>query len=82
MRKRKWYGLIIGVMLSVSASVVADDDSALNEWLDRQVAVETWAADVEQTRKLRALVTPLVAKGRVTFAKPQRFRWQSARRRA
>jgi outer membrane lipoprotein-sorting protein len=76
LRKRKWYGLIIGAMLSVSASAVAADDSALNEWLDRQVAVETWAADVEQTRKLRALVKPLVAKGRVTFAQPQRFRWE------
>jgi hypothetical protein len=31
---------------------------------------------VQQTRKLRVLVRPLVATGHVVFAKPKRFRWQ------
>jgi len=63
-------------MASLMMSAARADDAALNAWLDHQVGIETWSADVTQTRKLRALVKPLVAQGRVVFAQPKRFRWQ------
>lgn len=66
----------VSLLATLRVAFAADADEALNEWLEHQVAIESWAADVEQTRKLRALVKPLTTSGRVVFAKPQRFRWQ------
>jgi len=76
-RRLSPFAFIVVVLLSISAPVSADEaERALATWLDHQVEIETWAADVEQKRELRALVKPLVATGRVTFAQPKRFRWQ------
>lgn len=72
---RRLFGAIVGVTLLVISPARADDE-ALSTWLEHQVEIETWSADVTQTRKLRALVKPLVAEGRVVFAQPKRFRWQ------
>jgi outer membrane lipoprotein-sorting protein len=68
--------VVVGLLVTLRAALAAEVDDALAEWLEYQVATETWAADVEQTRRLRALVKPLITRGRVVFAKPQRFRWQ------
>lgn len=69
-------GLISVSLLATASPAWSSDDVRLAEWLEHQVKVETWSADVEQTRKLRALVKPLIATGRVVFAQPKRFRWQ------
>jgi len=77
--KRSRIRSIVGATVSVTLLLIAPAraaDEALSAWLDYQVGIETWAADVTQTRKLRALVRPLVAEGRVVFAQPKRFRWQ------
>ena len=64
----------MGVM---SGHVLATDaSSALNAWLNAQTNIQTWSAEVIQTRALKSLTQPLIAKGRVWFAAPNRFRWE------
>ena len=50
--------------------------SELGAWLDSQTNIQTWSAEVIQTRALKSLVQPLTATGRVWFAAPNRFRWE------
>ena len=45
-------------------------------WLSAQTNLQTWSAEVTQTRSLKTLTQPLVAKGNVWFAAPNRFRWE------
>ena len=61
--------------LSIAAAD-ADGRAALERWLEHQQTVTSWRADVEQTRTLKALATPLVATGHVAFARPGQVRWQ------
>jgi outer membrane lipoprotein carrier protein len=64
----------MGVM---SGHVLASDaNTALNAWLNAQTNIQTWSAEVIQTRALKSLTQPLIAKGRVWFAAPNRFRWE------
>ena len=51
-------------------------DSALGAWLNSQTHIQTWSAEVIQTRALKSLAQPLTATGRVWFAAPNRFRWE------
>lgn len=55
---------------------VSPADAKLDQWLAAQTNVHTWTADVVQTRKLKALTSPLVAQGKVWFAEPNYFRWE------
>src|SRR5205809_6351116 len=50
--------------------------SVLGAWLNSQTNIQTWSAEVIQTRALKALTEPLTATGRVWFAAPNRFRWE------
>jgi len=50
--------------------------SVLGAWLDSQIHIHTWSAEVIQTRALKSLAQPLTATGRVWFAAPNRFRWE------
>jgi len=54
----------------------ADSKSTLNTWLASQTNIQTWSAEVIQTRALKSLAQPLMATGRVWFAAPNRFRWE------
>jgi outer membrane lipoprotein-sorting protein len=54
----------------------ADERSLLPLWLSAQTNLQTWSADVVQTRSLKTLVQPLTARGHVWFAAPNRFRWE------
>lgn len=54
----------------------AQDASPLTRWLNAQTNIQTWTADVTQTRSLKTLVQPLVARGQVWFAAPNQFRWE------
>ncbi len=63
--------------LAAAVSPMAEDvGGMLDRWLVRQVQLNTWSANVVQTRKLKSLARPLVAKGSIQVAQPQRFRWQ------
>lgn len=68
------HAIVALVMLIASSGAAAD--RSLDQWLQHQVAVNTWSASVTQTRQLKSLVQPLISHGSVTFARPQRFRWQ------
>ena len=50
--------------------------SVLGAWLNSQTNIQTWSAEVIQTRRLKSLTQPLAATGRVWFAAPNRFRWE------
>lgn len=54
----------------------AYDNTLLDEWLVKQVAIKTWAANVVQTRKIKSLLRPLESRGQVWFVQPNQFRWQ------
>lgn len=77
---KHWSPLFGVVMLLLPLLAGADVDKEgrqfLETWLARQAQVHSWAADVVQTRKLRSLVRPLEARGRVWVHYPNRFRWQ------
>lgn len=62
--------------LTLAASGGSPIDSVLNRWLAAQAELKTWTADCTQTRSLKTLTQPLVARGRVWFAAPDRFRWE------
>lgn len=69
--------VVAGIWLLSTLPAAADSGSAaLDAWLDRQVTITTWSADVTQVRTLAALKRPLEQRGHVVFARPQRFRWQ------
>ena len=50
--------------------------SGLAAWLIAQTNIQTWSAEVIQTRALKSLTQPLTATGHVWFAAPNRFRWE------
>lgn len=54
----------------------ADSEPTLTRWLASQTQIQTWSAEVIQTRALKSLAQPLMATGRVWFAAPNRFRWE------
>lgn len=70
--------VVISCLLCLTALQVraADDNALLDQWLEKQVAIKTWTADVIQTRKLKSLVRPLESRGKVWFVQPNQFRWQ------
>jgi outer membrane lipoprotein-sorting protein len=45
-------------------------------WLSSRANVQTWSADVVQTRHFKSLSQPLKAQGRVWFSAPNQFRWE------
>jgi len=64
-------------MISALRNVRADGtNSVLDTWFAAQANVHTWSADFVQTRTLKTLTQPLVAKGHIVFAAPNDFRWE------
>jgi outer membrane lipoprotein-sorting protein len=53
----------------------ANIDAVLGRWFAAQTNLQSWSADVIQTRRLKVLAEPLVASGKVWVA-PDRFRWE------
>ncbi len=52
------------------------DNGPLDTWLKRQATITSLDADFIQERKLPALKNPVTTKGRISFAKPDKVRWQ------
>jgi outer membrane lipoprotein-sorting protein len=52
------------------------DTTALDAWLTRQATVTSLDSTFTQERKLPSLKEPTVTPGRISFAKPDKFRWQ------
>jgi outer membrane lipoprotein-sorting protein len=69
-------GAMLAGALAASRLMASEGDALLARWLAMQTNVATWSADFVQTRRLKALTSPLEAKGRVWFEAPARFRWE------
>lgn len=67
---------LLGVFGGQPAGVAAEQSALLSSWLSAQTNLQTWSADVTQTRSLKTLTQPLIAHGHVWFAAPNRFRWE------
>ncbi|SRR5260221_1810498 len=71
---------IASLLLTLCSSVqmqAAPLNPAVSSWLAAQTNVQSWTADLVQTRSLKSLTQPLPsAKGHVWFAAPNRFRWE------
>ncbi|HMJ89274.1 MAG TPA: outer membrane lipoprotein carrier protein LolA [Candidatus Acidoferrum sp.] len=50
--------------------------ASVQQWLAAQTNLQTWSADLTQTRRLKSLAQPLVSTGQVWFAAPNKFRWE------
>jgi len=61
------------------ATQAANESGALTGWFAAQTNLQTWTADVIQTRSLKVFAQPLVATGKVWVAFPDRFRWELGR---
>jgi outer membrane lipoprotein-sorting protein len=67
---------LFGVLSAQPPGVAAEQSALLSSWLSAQTNLQTWSADVTQTRALKTLTQPLTARGRIWFAAPNRFRWE------
>jgi outer membrane lipoprotein-sorting protein len=73
----RFWILNFGLWFASAASICAVDNTRLvDSWLNAQTNIQTWTADVVQTRNLKSLARPLSKEGRVWFAAPNRFRWE------
>lgn len=63
-------------IFNLGTSQAADTNSVLSGWLASQAQVQFWSAEFIQTRHLKTFNQPLVSKGKLWFAAPNRFRWE------
>jgi outer membrane lipoprotein-sorting protein len=59
-----------------SLASAAELDPALTAWFATQTKIQTWSADLIQTRTLKSLAQPLISPGHMWFSAPNRFRWE------
>ncbi len=53
-----------------------DTNLLLDRWFAAQANLQSWSADLIQTRCLKVLAQPLVSTGKVWVQMPDRFRWE------
>jgi outer membrane lipoprotein-sorting protein len=70
------WALVIGLWAFRPTVATAEPGAWLAGWLSAQTNLQTWSAEVTQTRALKTLTQPLIAQGHVWFAAPNRFRWE------
>lgn len=68
--------LLIPCIAFCTATLLRADDAVLHAWLKKQATILTLDATFTQERKLPALKVPTSTRGRLTFKKPDLFRWQ------
>jgi outer membrane lipoprotein-sorting protein len=66
----------VAVAAAALLTHAAENTAALSGWLSAQTNIQTWSADLTQTRRLKTLTQPLVSTGHVWFAAPNKFRWE------
>ena len=67
---------VLAALSFATTARAADSLPLLTHWLAAQTNLQTWSADVTQTRTLKTLTQPLVARGHLWFAAPNSFRWE------
>jgi len=69
--------LLLAATLALSSLArAAESDALVTQWLAAQTNVQTWSANLVQTRSLQTMSLPLISTGSVWFAAPDRFRWE------
>ncbi len=68
--------LALGLLSGRATADEGEKHPVLDRWLEAQAKIETWSADVVETRELKNIAHPIVNRGEVWFEKPNRFRWQ------
>lgn len=71
---RRW--LWIPIFAAAALCRGSDLNALVDRWFIVQTNLQSWSADFTQTRSLKVLAQPLVAKGKVWVAAPGRFRWE------
>lgn len=75
-RKGIFLFALLGVISGQISLGAAEVNPLLSHWLSAQTNLHSWSADVLQTRTLKALSQPLIARGHVWFTEPNLFRWE------
>jgi outer membrane lipoprotein-sorting protein len=75
-RRRLCLGLWLVWLAAASLARAAGEGAFLDRWFTAQTNTQSWSADFTQTRSLKVLAQPLVAKGKVWVTTPGRFRWE------
>jgi len=70
---------IVGLGLLLTTRAGAADTALLDQWIAAQTNLQTWSAEMVQTRSFKTLAQPLVSTGQVWVAVPDRFRWELGR---
>jgi outer membrane lipoprotein-sorting protein len=72
------WALRAALLLGAVSSVVGapDPQAVFERWFAAQTNLQTWSADLVQTRSLKILSQPLVSTGKVWVLAPDRFRWE------
>ncbi len=75
------YSLVATCLLSLAIFLTSHTHAAetplvLQKFLSAQTNLQSWSAELTQTRRLKTLTQPLVSTGHVWFAAPMRFRWE------
>jgi outer membrane lipoprotein-sorting protein len=66
----------LGFFYALQCVRATDTNTVLDAWFAAQKNLHTWSADFTQTRALKTLTQPLIAKGHIAFAMPNEFRWE------
>jgi outer membrane lipoprotein-sorting protein len=72
--RKGWFCALLGLAASVAGA--AESDPRFDRWFAAQANIQSWTADLTQTRTLKVLTQPLVAAGKVWVEGPTRFRWE------
>jgi len=68
--------LLTPLFTLVFATFAHADNAPLDAWLKRQSTITSLDTTFTQERKLPSLKEPTITKGRLSFAKPDKVRWQ------
>jgi outer membrane lipoprotein-sorting protein len=66
----------LGIVFALQIVRADETNSVMDAWFAAQKNLHAWSADFVQTRTLKALTRPLVARGHIAFAMPNDFRWE------
>ena len=76
MKTLRQFLFALGIFSALQNLGADDTNSLLDAWFAAQGNLRTWSADFVQTRSLKTLTQPLVARGHLAFAMPNEFRWE------
>jgi outer membrane lipoprotein-sorting protein len=76
MKMLRHFFLVLGIFSALQNIHADETNSVMDAWFAAQKNLHTWSADLVQTRRLKTLTQPLIARGHIAFAMPHDFRWE------